>query len=68
MSDMAVAFIILGVTIALFVWGRLPSDLVAIGSLLGLYLAGLVSMGKAFSAPPTPRSFSWARSSGSERD
>ena len=49
MSDMAVVFLILGITIALFVWGRLPSDLVAIGSLLALYLAGLVSMGEAFS-------------------
>jgi hypothetical protein len=28
---MHVAFLILGLTIALFVWGRLPSDLVAIG-------------------------------------
>jgi di/tricarboxylate transporter len=46
---MAVAFLILGMTIALFVWGRLPSDLVAIGSLLSLYLVGLVSMGEAFS-------------------
>ena len=46
---MTIAFLILGVTIALFVWGRLPSDLVAIGSLLTLYLAGLVSMGEAFS-------------------
>jgi di/tricarboxylate transporter len=46
---MATVFLILGVTIALFVWGRLPSDLVAIGSLLSLYLSGIVSMGQAFS-------------------
>ncbi len=43
MSDMAVVFLILGLTIALFLWGRLPSDLVAILSLLGLFFAGLVS-------------------------
>ena len=35
MTDMHVAFLILGVTIALFVSGRLPSDLVAIGSVAG---------------------------------
>ena len=43
MSDMAVVFLILGLTIALFLWGKLPSDLVAILSLLGLFFAGLVS-------------------------
>ncbi|MBW2416345.1 MAG: SLC13 family permease [Deltaproteobacteria bacterium] len=48
MSDVAVAFSILGVTIVLFVWGRLSSDLVAITSLLALYVTGLVSMGEAF--------------------
>ena len=43
MSDMAMVFLILGLTIALFLWGKLPSDLIAILSLLGLFFAGLVS-------------------------
>ena len=48
MSEMTIAFLILGVTIALFVSGRLSSDLVALGSLLALYLTGLVDLGQAF--------------------
>ena len=48
MSDMTVVFTILALTVALFVHGRLPSDVVAIGSLLALYLSGLVSVGEAF--------------------
>jgi len=51
---MAIAFLILGSTIALFMWGKLPSDLVAIGSLLALFLAGLVSLGEAFSGFSNP--------------
>jgi di/tricarboxylate transporter len=49
MSEMSVAFLILGLTIALFIWGKLPSDLVAIGSMLALFLAGLVTPAEAFS-------------------
>jgi len=45
---MAIVFAILGVTIALFIWGRLSSDLVAVGSLLGLYLSGQVTVSQAF--------------------
>lgn len=49
MSDMTITFLILGVTIVLFVWGRWKPDVVAVGSLLALYLAGVVSLGEAFS-------------------
>jgi di/tricarboxylate transporter len=49
MSDMTLVFLILSATIALFVWGKIPSDLVAIGSLLALFLTGLVSVGEALS-------------------
>ena len=34
MSDMTLVFVILAFTIVLFVWGRLLSELVAVGSLL----------------------------------
>ena len=54
MSDIAIAFLILGVTIAFFIWGRLSSDLVAIGSLLSLYLAGLVNVAEAFAGFSNP--------------
>ena len=49
MSDMAITFLILGITILLFIWGRWHADLVAVGSLLALYLFGIVEIGEAFS-------------------
>lgn len=49
MTDMAITFVILGVTIVLFVWGRWQADLVAVGSLLALYLTGVLSISEAFS-------------------
>jgi len=48
MSDMTLVFGILGVTIALFVSGRFPSDLVAIGSLLTLFRTGILNLSEAF--------------------
>ncbi|MDJ0792477.1 MAG: SLC13 family permease [Acidimicrobiia bacterium] len=49
MSDMTITFIILGVTMVLFIWGRWQPDLVAVGSLLALYLSGVVGLDEAFS-------------------
>lgn len=49
MSDMTITFIILGVTIVLFVWGRWQPDLVAIGSLLALYLTDVITLDDALS-------------------
>lgn len=49
MSDMTITFIILGVTIALFVWGRWQPDLVAVGSLLALNLTDVISLDDALS-------------------
>lgn len=49
MSDMTLTFIILGVTMVLFVWGRFQPDLVAVASLLALFLTGVVSLDEAFS-------------------
>jgi di/tricarboxylate transporter len=54
MSDMTLVFVILAFTIVLFVWGRLPSELVAVGSLLALYLGDLVSLGQAFAGFSNP--------------
>jgi di/tricarboxylate transporter len=49
MSEMTVTFVVLAVTIVMFGWGRWQPDLVAIGSLLALYLAGVISLSEAFS-------------------
>jgi di/tricarboxylate transporter len=49
MSEMTITFIILAVTVVLFVWGRWQPDLVAVGSLLALYLFDIVTLGEAFS-------------------
>ena len=49
MSDMTITFIILGVTMVMFVWGRWQPDLVAVASLLALYLTGVVTLDEAFS-------------------
>lgn len=46
--DQALAFAIIGTTVGLFVWGRLPYDLVAMLSLLVAVLTGLVPMNRAF--------------------
>ena len=46
---MTLAFIILTITIVLFVWGRLPSDLVALLALLALFLSGILTADQALS-------------------
>ncbi|MBU8539619.1 SLC13 family permease [Falsiroseomonas tokyonensis] len=47
--DQAIAFVILGGTIALFIHGRLPYDLVALLSLFAAVMTGVVPAEKAFS-------------------
>jgi len=49
MSDMTITFIILGITMVLFVWGKWQPDLVAVGSLLALFLANIITVEEAFS-------------------
>ena len=44
---MTTTFIILGITIVLFVWGRWPADLVALLSLLALALSGVIGASDA---------------------
>ncbi|GAA0568017.1 SLC13 family permease [Craurococcus roseus] len=46
--DQALAFGLVGTTIGLFVWGRLPYDLVALLSLLAGVVVGIVPADKAF--------------------
>lgn len=44
---MILTFAILTITITLFVWGRLRADLVALLSLLALWLGGVIDLGQA---------------------
>ncbi|MDI5984198.1 SLC13 family permease [Halomonas sp. M4R5S39] len=48
MADSTLVFIVLGLTLAAFVWGRFRYDLVALAALLGSVLLGLVPGGEAF--------------------
>jgi di/tricarboxylate transporter len=48
LSDSALILVIIGATVALFVWGRFPVMLVALATTMSLYLAGLVSVDQAF--------------------
>jgi len=51
---MTTTFIILGVTIVLFVWGRWPPDLVALLSLLALALSGVIGTSDALAGFGNP--------------
>lgn len=48
MDDATVTFIVLGATVALFVWNRLPVGIVAVGSALVLYAAGVIDVRTTF--------------------
>jgi len=51
---MTTTFIILGITIVLFVWGRWPADLVALLSLLSLALSGVIGTSDALAGFGNP--------------
>ncbi len=44
MSDAAISLAVLGVVVALFVWNRFPVEVVAIGSALVLFFAGVLDL------------------------
>ncbi len=46
---MTAVLLILGITIGLFVWGKFPPDVVALMSMLALYLTGILDMTEALS-------------------
>ncbi|GIH06471.1 SLC13 family permease [Rhizocola hellebori] len=43
MSHAAISFVVLGAAVALFIWNRLPVEVVAVGSALVLYFCGVLS-------------------------
>jgi len=47
-SDQAIVFAILLTTLAMFVWGRWRYDIVSLGALLLVFMAGLVPAGQVF--------------------
>lgn len=48
MNDISMLFLIVLVTIGLFVWNRLPLVVVAMGSALSLYVTGILSLDQVF--------------------
>ena len=44
MDDATVSFAVLGAVVVLFVWNRLPVELVAVGAALALYAFGVVDV------------------------
>ncbi len=48
MSDSAVAFVVLGAVIVLFVWNRLPVEAVALGSAVALFATGILDLSQVF--------------------
>jgi di/tricarboxylate transporter len=47
MSDSTITFLVLGVTVAVFVWDRLPVGVVAFGVALSLWATGVLSLDQA---------------------
>ncbi len=47
-------FIILGITIAFFVWGKLSPDVVALMSMLALFLTGVLDLPETLSGFSNP--------------
>ena len=47
MSPMAISFLVLGLVVVLFVWNRLPVEIVALGAALALYATGVLSLPQA---------------------
>jgi di/tricarboxylate transporter len=45
---MAITFLVLAVTIALFMWGRINPDIVAMSSAVALFLFGVITVDEAF--------------------
>jgi di/tricarboxylate transporter len=48
-SDAAIVFIVLGVIVVLFVWNRLPVEIVAIGASLSLAATGVLTLDQSLS-------------------
>ena len=54
MSDADISYVVLGVLVALFLWNRLPVEIVALGGALALYAAGVLDLSQAFAGFSDP--------------
>src|SRR4051794_26892800 len=48
MSDLTISFLVLGAVVVLFVWNRVPPEVVAVGGALMLYATGVLSADQVF--------------------
>jgi di/tricarboxylate transporter len=48
MSDVAITFAVIAAIVVLFVWGRLPVEVVAIGAALALWATGILTLEQTF--------------------
>jgi di/tricarboxylate transporter len=48
MSDSTISFAVLGALVVLFVWNRLPAEIVAVGAALALYATGVLDADQVF--------------------
>jgi di/tricarboxylate transporter len=48
MSHVTISFAVLGAAVVLFVWNRLPAEIVAVGAALALYAAGVLGAEQVF--------------------
>jgi di/tricarboxylate transporter len=48
MSPAAISFLVLGAVVVLFVWNRLPVELVAVGAAVTLYVTGVLDLRQTF--------------------
>src|SRR5690242_19115465 len=57
MSEITITFAIIAAVVVLFVWGRLPVEVVAVGSALALWATGVLALNQAlagFGDPVVP--------------
>jgi di/tricarboxylate transporter len=47
-SDSAISFVVLAVAVVLFVWNRVPTEIVALGAAIALYAAGVLDANQVF--------------------
>ena len=65
MDDITITFAIVAAVVVLFVWGRVPVEVVAVGAALALWATGVLDLRYAGWDEPAPssRAFSAANSS-----
>jgi hypothetical protein len=55
MGDETITFLILGATVVVFIWDRLPVAIVAVGVALSLWATGVLDLEQSLDGSATPR-------------